>query len=176
MSFGHQPLEIVVAAIILLNLVIIGRVVAVIARGFGDRHQPDAVCAQIVLRGGITVVDVIELFDQAVDVAHTIAVAVVERAHKHLVTHRVVPPTSFQRKRLNRSLRRNRCCNLRWRGGLGSGWRGSGGWRSGLRNGGSGNRRWLGRLGRRGFIASTTCHHHQTPNERQRPKWIETIH
>ncbi len=80
-----EALEIVVGAVVALDAVVVRHVVAVIARRLGHRHEPDAAGAQVALRVRIAVVDVVELLDEAVQVADAVAVAVVERADEDLV-------------------------------------------------------------------------------------------
>src|SRR2546425_2545022 len=76
--------EIVVGAVVALHAVVIADIVAVIAGRFRHRHQPDA--------GGAQLVDVVELLDQAVQVADAVAVRVVERADEHFVADRAAGP------------------------------------------------------------------------------------
>src|SRR5882672_11097537 len=78
----HERLEVVVRAVVRLDLVVVGDVVAVLARRFRDGHEPDTVGAQ----AG----DVIELLRQTTQVADAIAVAVVKRADENFITHRWV--------------------------------------------------------------------------------------
>src|SRR5882672_11404544 len=77
-----ERLEIVVRAVVRLDLVVVGDVVAVLARRFRDGHEPDTVGAQ----AG----DVIELLRQTTQVADAIAVAVVKRADENFIAHRWV--------------------------------------------------------------------------------------
>ena len=74
---GDERLEVVVRAVIRLDLVVIGDVVSVIARRLGDGHQPDAVGAESC--------DVVELLGETAQVADAVAVAVVKRTDEHFV-------------------------------------------------------------------------------------------
>src|SRR2546430_1576539 len=65
-------------SVVLLDRFVIGRVVAVIARRLEDRHQPDAVDAQVVA-------EVIEFRSDAVEVADAVAIGVDKAAYEDLV-------------------------------------------------------------------------------------------
>src|SRR5947207_12277225 len=65
-------------SVVLLDRFVIGGVVAVIARRLEDRHQPDAVDAQVVA-------EVVEFGGEAVEVADAVAIGVGEAAHEDLV-------------------------------------------------------------------------------------------
>src|SRR5207237_2153038 len=74
-----ERLEVIVRAVIRLNLVIIRDVVPVIARRLGDRHQPHTIGAQPFY--------VVELLRETAQVADAVAVAVVKRPDEDLVAH-----------------------------------------------------------------------------------------
>ena len=90
--FGHETLEVVVGAVVALDGVVVGNVVAVITRRLSDRHQPETRRTQVRLRVGIAVVDVIEFRGQAVEVPDPVAVAVSEGANEDLITHGTACP------------------------------------------------------------------------------------
>src|SRR2546428_1894077 len=75
---GDERLEVIVRPIVRLDLVVVGDVVAVIARRFRHGHQPDAV--------GAEPGDVVELLRETAQIADAVAVAVVKRADEYLVT------------------------------------------------------------------------------------------
>src|SRR6266699_1141301 len=79
---GDECREILIRPVVGLDLVVIGDVVAVIARRLRHRHQPDAIRAEPR--------DVVELVGEPAQVSDAVAVAVVERAHEYLVAHRWV--------------------------------------------------------------------------------------
>ena len=85
LKLGHR-------AVIRFGSLVIGHVVAVVARRLHHWHQPEAGHAQVGSGGGVAVVEVIELLGEAGKVALTIAVAVLEAAHKHLVEYGIIPP------------------------------------------------------------------------------------
>ncbi len=87
-----EPFEVLVGPILRVDLVVVRDVVAVIAGRRHDRHQPDAGDTQVGRRVRVAVVQVIELTDQASQVAHPVAIAVVEAADEDLVERCVVPP------------------------------------------------------------------------------------
>jgi hypothetical protein len=64
-GFVHQNAEIFVGAVIVFNRVIIDDIVAMIAGRLHDRHEPDAGHAEIVRRGRITIVEIVQLLDHA---------------------------------------------------------------------------------------------------------------
>ena len=76
---GQQVLEVGHAAVLRVDAVVIGDVVAVVAGRGVDRHQPDAADAERL--------QVVELGGDAVEVADAVAVGVVPAAHEDLVPH-----------------------------------------------------------------------------------------
>src|SRR5438477_8179975 len=77
MRSPDERLEIVVRAVVRLDLVVVGDIVAVVTRRCCDGHQPDAVDAQPR--------DVVKLLGQPAQIADPVAVRVVERAYENLV-------------------------------------------------------------------------------------------
>src|SRR5215212_2566995 len=77
-GFAHEPLEVGGGAVVAIHFIVVRYIVAVITGRLCDRHQPDAVCAEIA--------DVVELFRQPREVSHTVAVAVIKGPDKDLVT------------------------------------------------------------------------------------------
>src|SRR5437667_2078751 len=75
---GDERLEVSVRPIVRLDLVVVGDVVAVIARRFRHGHQPDAV--------GAEPGDVVEFLRETAQIADAVAVAVVKRTDEYLVT------------------------------------------------------------------------------------------
>ena len=82
--FAEQALEILHAAVIRIDRVVIGHIVAMVRRRRVDGHQPDAFDPQIL--------KIIELFNDPVEVADAVPIAVAEGADEDLVEDRVVPP------------------------------------------------------------------------------------
>src|SRR2546422_5907832 len=76
---GDERLEVIVRPIVRLDLVVVGDVVAVIARRFRHGHQPDAV--------GAEPGDVVELLGETAQVTDAVTIAVVERTHKDFVAN-----------------------------------------------------------------------------------------
>ena len=85
MRLRHETLEVVVGAVVRLDPVVVADIVAVIAGRCGHRHEPDAGRAEVRVDARVAVVDVVELLDQAAQVADAVAVAVVEGANEDLV-------------------------------------------------------------------------------------------
>ena len=82
---GEERLEIGERAIVRINIVVIRDVVAIIAQGGGiKREQPD--------RGHAKILEIIELADQAPEIAHSVAGAVLESLYVQLVDDRVFVP------------------------------------------------------------------------------------
>ncbi len=96
---GHEGLEVVGRAVVGLDRPIVGDVIPVIAGRLGDGHQPEAGHAQIVVRGGVAVVEVVEALREPAQIADTVAVRVGETSDEHLVEDAVGPPRDG---RLNR--------------------------------------------------------------------------
>ena len=63
-----------------------------VAGRLGDRHQPQAGDAEVVGRGRVAVVEVVEPLGEAAQVADAVAVRVGETADEHLVEDALVPP------------------------------------------------------------------------------------
>ena len=82
---AEKRLEIGERAIVRINIVVIRDVVAIIAQGGGvKREQPD--------RGHAKLLEIIELADQAPEIAHSVAGAVLESLYVQLVDDRVLVP------------------------------------------------------------------------------------
>ena len=77
MGGGQKGAEILHRPVLGIDAVIVRDVVFVVAGGGHDRHEPDAVAAQIP--------DIVQLFREAVEIAHAVAVAVGEGPDEHLV-------------------------------------------------------------------------------------------
>ena len=90
LEIGHGP-------VVRIDGAVVDGVVAVIAWAIVDGHEPDAGDPEVVVCGGVAVVEVIELLGKALEVADPVAVAVVEAAHEDLVEDRVVPPGELVR-------------------------------------------------------------------------------
>jgi hypothetical protein len=60
----------------------------VIARRFGNGHEPDAACAEIGVLPAPAVIDVVELLNEAVDVSNSVSIAVMKGTDEDLVTRR----------------------------------------------------------------------------------------
>ena len=104
MGFFNQALEIFFGAVFFVDLEVIDDVVAMIAGRLHDRHEPDAGHPQVVRRRGIAVVQIIQPLNEAVDVAHAVAVAVLKAAHEDLVEDGIVPPILGNNRRRRRWL------------------------------------------------------------------------
>jgi hypothetical protein len=87
-----QPLQVLAGPVVALHRVVVHDVVAVIAGGLGHRHQPEQADAELAVRGGVAVVEMIEPGQQTREVADPVGVAVREAAHEHLVADRVAEP------------------------------------------------------------------------------------
>ena len=87
-----QSLEVGVRAILGIHPVVVLDVVSVVAWRRGDRHEPDASCAEASGRARVAVVHVVEFLRQSGEVADAVAVAVEERPHEDLVAHTALPP------------------------------------------------------------------------------------
>ena len=85
MRLGEQPAGVVVAAVARRDLVVIADVVAgVVERRIEPRIDPDGVHAEAL--------DVIQLLDDARQVADAVAVGIIERLRINLIHHGVVHP------------------------------------------------------------------------------------
>ena len=98
-------------AVLRVDAVVVGDVVAVVARRRADGHQPDAGDAEVGGRGGVAVVQVVEPLDQALQVADAVVGErtggrVGEGAHEDLVEDAVGPPR--RRRRCGRGRNRRR--------------------------------------------------------------------
>src|SRR2546423_2172158 len=82
MRRGNERLEVVVRAVVRLDLVVVRDVVPVITRRLGHRHEPDAV--------GAKAGDVVELLRQSAQIADAVTVRVVERTYEDFIAHRGV--------------------------------------------------------------------------------------
>src|SRR5262245_27635574 len=76
--------EIIHSAILGINRVIIGDVVAMISWGGIDRHEPEAANAQVM--------QIVQFFGNTVKVADAVAVTITERTDEDLIENCVVPP------------------------------------------------------------------------------------
>src|SRR5437764_844027 len=88
----HELAEVVIGAVRRIHMVVVGDVVAVIARRLRDGHEPDAVGAEVGIGARVAVVDVIQTTREPLEIADSIAVAVDERADEYFVAHGVTPP------------------------------------------------------------------------------------
>lgn len=85
MGRGQQPLQRADPAEQRVHIARVGHVVAVVDhRGDGDRVEPDPVHAQLI--------EMVQVRDEPVEIAHPVPVAVGERAGIDLVEHRAAPP------------------------------------------------------------------------------------
>ena len=83
--FVEQECEVCVRAVLRIDGLVVHGVVAVVTRRLEDRHEPDAVDAEVVGRGGIAVVEIVELRDQAVQISDAVTVGVGEATYEDLV-------------------------------------------------------------------------------------------
>src|SRR6185369_1619653 len=81
---GDQAVEIGPCAVVRIDRLVIGGVVAVVARRLEDRHEPEGVDAEVA--------QIIELRGQALEIADAVAVRVGEAAHENLVEDRAARP------------------------------------------------------------------------------------
>ena len=102
-----QGPELVGRAVVGLDCPVVGDVVAVIARGFRDRHQPHTGNAQVVRRAGVAIVQVVQLLGEPGEVAHAVAIRIPEAADEDLVEDPVVPPGRRQGRRRQAGGRRH---------------------------------------------------------------------
>ncbi len=114
---GQEAVEVLVGAVVGLDLLVIDRVVAVIARGGEDGHQPESVHSEIGVGLGIAVVEVVQLGRQSLEIADAIGVGIREAADEDLVEdgspRPFVIPLSWRNWRRRRHCGRNRV--RRWR-------------------------------------------------------------
>src|SRR4026209_104213 len=82
--FFQKMFEIFHSSILGIDRVIVGHIITVIGRGWVDGHQPEAPDSQIV--------QIIQLFDDAVEIADAVAIAVTKGTDEDLIEYRVVPP------------------------------------------------------------------------------------
>src|SRR6266849_8947976 len=90
--FLDEVPEILVAAVVGIDVVIVDDVVPVIARGLVDRHQPDAIRAETGSAGRLSIVDVIETRNESAQISNAVAVGIGKGANEHFVAHAVAPP------------------------------------------------------------------------------------
>ena len=101
-AFLDQLVEIVEGAEFGIDLEVILNVVLMIGGGRHHRRQPDAVRAEIVACVRIAVVDVVELFNNAGDIAGHIVVRIVEGADPYLIEAAVFVRRLFGGQRIDR--------------------------------------------------------------------------
>src|SRR5215210_1755674 len=89
---AYELAKIFVSAIARVNVVVIDDVVAVVAHRPGDRHQPDAVRAEIRGAGRISIVDVIKTRGQSTQVSNPVAIGIGNGADESLVEDAIPPP------------------------------------------------------------------------------------
>ena len=77
-SLGQQALEIVAAAVIWVDLVIVGDIVAVVTGGGHDGHEPEASDAQVMGGGGVAIIEVIQPGGEAIEIADAVAIGVIK--------------------------------------------------------------------------------------------------
>src|ERR1700675_4238344 len=88
----HERPEIVGGAVILLDRLVIRDVVAEIARGFGDRHEPQGGDAQVRRCLWVAVVEVVQLPDEPAQIADAVAIGISEASDERFVEDAVAPP------------------------------------------------------------------------------------
>src|ERR1700759_5334188 len=100
MGFRDEQFEVLAGAVLRVDVVIIGDVVAVIlTRRWVERQQPDGVDPEIL--------DVIQLSGETGEVTNAVIITIEERAYVYLVDDRVFVP-----KRIARRLRIDLCVHL----------------------------------------------------------------
>ena len=92
MCLVDQHSEIVIGAVVRIDVVVVGDVVAVIAHRLRDRHQPDTIGAKTRRARWISVIDVVETGDEAAQIPDAVAVGIVERADENFIADPVAPP------------------------------------------------------------------------------------
>ena len=96
----HQAVEVVERAEDRVDLVVVGHVVADVEAGRRvDRREPDRVDAE---RSLGAVVEIVQVLDDAGQVAHSIVVRIGERARIDLVHDSALPPVGTERGTLHR--------------------------------------------------------------------------
>jgi len=60
-----------------------------------NRHQPQPGHTQIISCVRVAIIQVIKLFNQAIDVTDAVTITVVETAHENLVKDSIIPPGHF---------------------------------------------------------------------------------
>ncbi len=92
MGLLDETLEVLIRAVLRIDALVVLHVIAVVTRGLEDRHQPDARRPQVGGGRRVSIVDVIKLLDEPVEVADAVTIAVGERSYEDLVADRVVGP------------------------------------------------------------------------------------
>ena len=102
MCLVDQHSKIIIGAVVRIDVVVVGDIVAVIAHRLCDRHQPDAIGAETRRARWISIVDVVETRDESAQISDAITIRVSERAYEYLVAHAIAPPRS--------GIQRDCCC------------------------------------------------------------------
>ena len=90
MAGCQQLLKIFQGTILRIDVLIICSVVFMIGRGGHHRHEPDAVDSQIRIRGIISVIQIIQLFQHSLQITDAVTVTVIKGINKKLVVGAVV--------------------------------------------------------------------------------------
>ena len=58
----------------------------------GDGHKPNAGDTEVITGVGVAVVEVVQLFDDAIEITNTVAIAIVKAADKDFIENAIIPP------------------------------------------------------------------------------------
>jgi hypothetical protein len=88
----HEGVEVGERAVLGVDLPVIEHVVAVVARGGMDGHQPDRVHLEVVARARVSVIQRVEVRGESGEVPDAVAIRVGEAPDEDLVEDLVPPP------------------------------------------------------------------------------------
>ena len=89
----HQILKILQCAIIRVHRLVIGHIIAMIRGRRKDRHQPNPADPKVSVGVGITIIEIVELFNDSAEVTNAIPIAILKRADKDFIKNHAVPPS-----------------------------------------------------------------------------------
>ena len=92
MGYIYETAEFIHASILWIDRIIICDIVTMGGWGWVDGHQPDPCDAQVGCSAWIAIIQVIQLFDQTIEIANTILVAVIESSDRNLIKDSLIPP------------------------------------------------------------------------------------
>ena len=90
MAFIYKCRKIIHRSILRIDCFIIRHIIFVIRCGRHDRHQPDAITSQIRVRPRITVINIIKIFRQSLQITDSVPVTVIKAVNKHFIISAVI--------------------------------------------------------------------------------------